>query len=128
MDKLRAMALLVATAQTGSFSQTGRKFGLSPASVSRQIAELEDRLGVTLVHRSTRNLVLSEAGQLYVRQAEMILASVDAADAGMSASMPVYVPSTAEACVPVERYAPTNGHRSSGEEPASPSTRRRNAP
>ena len=89
MDKLRAMALLVATAQTGSFSQTGRKFGLSPASVSRQIAELEDRLGVTLVHRSTRNLVLSEAGQLYVRQAEMILASVDAADAGMSAMQQV---------------------------------------
>ena len=37
MDKLRAMALLVATAQTGSFSQTGRKFGLSPARVSRQL-------------------------------------------------------------------------------------------
>lgn len=89
MDKLRAMALLVATAETGSFSQTGRRFGLSPASVSRQIAELEDRLGVTLVHRSTRNLVLSEAGQLYVRQAEMILASVDAADAGMSAMQQV---------------------------------------
>lgn len=89
MDKLRAMALLVATAQTGSFSQTGRKFGLSPASVSRQIGELEARLGVTLVHRSTRNLVLSEAGQLYVRQAEMILASVDAADAGMSAMQQV---------------------------------------
>ena len=89
MDKLRAMALLVATAETGSFSQTGRRFGLSPASVSRQIAELEERLGVTLVHRSTRNLVLSEAGQLYARQAEMILASVDAADAGMSAMQQV---------------------------------------
>ena len=33
MDKLRAMALLVATAETGSFSQTGRRFGLSPVGI-----------------------------------------------------------------------------------------------
>lgn len=85
MDKLRAMALLIAAAQTGSFSQAGRRFGLSPASVSRQIAELEALLGVTLVHRSTRNLRLSEAGRVYVGQAESILAAIEAADAGMGA-------------------------------------------
>ncbi|MEZ5650880.1 MAG: LysR family transcriptional regulator [Burkholderiaceae bacterium] len=85
MDKLRAMALLVATAETGSFSHAGRRHGLSPASVSRQIGELETVLGVTLVHRSTRNMALSEAGRLYVAQAEAILSAVDAADAGMTA-------------------------------------------
>lgn len=79
------MALLVAAARSGSFSRAGRRFRLSPATVSRRIAELESHLGVTLVHRSTRNLVLSEAGQLYVKQAEAILSAVDEADAGIDA-------------------------------------------
>lgn len=85
MDKLRAMALLAAAVESGSFSAAGRRFGLSPASVSRQIAELEAHLETTLVHRSTRNLGLSEAGQAYVRQVESILGSIEAAEAEMTA-------------------------------------------
>jgi DNA-binding transcriptional LysR family regulator len=85
MDKLRAMTLLMATAETGSFSAAGRRFGLSAASVSRHISELEVHLGVTLVHRSTRSLIFSEAGQDYLVQAEAILASIDAAEAGVIA-------------------------------------------
>lgn len=81
MDKLRAMELLVEAAERGSFSAAGRRFGLSPASVSRQISDLEAHLGVTLVHRSTRNLALSEAGQTFVPRAEAILAGVRAAEA-----------------------------------------------
>ena len=85
MDKLRAMDLLVATAQSGSFSATGRRYGMSTASVSRRISELEEHLGVTLIHRSTRNLALSEAGEAYVAEAREILASIARADAGISA-------------------------------------------
>ena len=81
MDKLRAMELLVEAAERGSFSAAGRRFGLSPASVSRQISELEAHLGVTLVHRSTRNLALSEAGQTFALRAAAILAGVRAAAA-----------------------------------------------
>lgn len=81
MDKLRAMELLVATAETGSFSAAGRRFSLSPASVSRHISDLEAHLGVTLVHRSTRNLTLAEAGETFVARAEGILASIRAAEA-----------------------------------------------
>ena len=81
MDKLRAMELLVATAETGSFSAAGRRFGLSPASVSRHITDLEAHLGVTLVHRSTRNLALAEAGETFVARAEAILDSIRAAEA-----------------------------------------------
>jgi len=81
MDKLRAMELLVAAAETGSFSGAGRRFGLSPASVSRHVSELEAHLGVTLVHRSTRSLSLSEAGQTFVPRAEAILSGVRAAEA-----------------------------------------------
>lgn len=81
MDKLRAMELLVATAETGSFSAAGRRFNLSPASVSRHITDLEAHLGVTLVHRSTRSLTLAEAGESFVARAEGILASIRAAEA-----------------------------------------------
>ncbi|WP_127104498.1 LysR family transcriptional regulator [Pararhodobacter zhoushanensis] len=80
MDKLRAMELLVATAESGSFSAAGRLYGLSPASVSRHVNELEASLGVTLIHRSTRALTLTEAGQRYHRDASDILASVKAAE------------------------------------------------
>lgn len=85
MDKLRAMTLLVSVAQTRSFSETGRRLGTSTASVSRRITELEAGLGITLIHRSTRNLILSEAGQTYVARARDILSAVTQADAGVTA-------------------------------------------
>lgn len=85
MDKLRALELLVAVADMGSFVEAGRKFGLSNASVSRQITDLEQRLGVALLHRSTRSLSLSDVGQAYVSQVRSILASLDDADAGVAA-------------------------------------------
>lgn len=84
MDKLRALELFVATAEAGSFSAAGRLYGLSPASVSRHINELEDTLGVTLIHRSTRALALTESGTNYLRDARNILASVRAADAAVA--------------------------------------------
>lgn len=85
MDKLRAMELFVATAETGSFSAAGRLYGLSPASVSRHVNDLEDDLGVSLIHRSTRSLSLTESGEAYMRDARDILASVRAADTAASA-------------------------------------------
>lgn len=80
MDKLRAMALFIATAERGSFSAAGRLYGLSPASVSRHINELEVALGVTLIHRSTRALTLTESGLNYLHDARDILAKVKTAE------------------------------------------------
>jgi DNA-binding transcriptional LysR family regulator len=80
MDKLRAMALFVATAERGSFSAAGRLYGLSPASVSRHVNELESQLGVALIHRSTRALTLTESGQTYLRDAREILTRVRGAE------------------------------------------------
>ena len=85
MDKLRAMELFAATAESGSFSAAGRLYGLSPASVSRYVNELEDTLGVALLHRSTRALGLTESGETYLRDVRDILASVKSADAAASA-------------------------------------------
>lgn len=80
MDKLRAMELFVATAERGSFSAAGRLYGLSPATVSRYINDLEGDLGIALVLRSTRSLSLTESGESYIRDARAILASVKAAE------------------------------------------------
>ncbi|MCC6000794.1 MAG: LysR family transcriptional regulator [Pararhodobacter sp.] len=84
MDKLRAMALFVATAEKGSFSAAGRLYGLSPASVSRHVNELESSLGIALVHRSTRALTLTESGLSFLHDARDILARVKAAETALT--------------------------------------------
>ncbi len=84
MDRLRAMELFVAAADSGSFSAAGRLYGLSPASVTRHINDLESSLGVTLIHRSTRALSLTESGENYMRDARDILASVKAAETAVT--------------------------------------------
>lgn len=71
------MRLFARVVETGSFSEAGRKLDLAPSSISRQIAALEERLGVRLLHRTTRTLSLTEAGQLYYERASHILADID---------------------------------------------------
>ena len=73
MDKIKAMELFIYSSQAGSMSAAGRRFGLSPASVSRQITSLEDDLGVRLLNRTSRRLALTEAGQTYLNRAERVL-------------------------------------------------------
>lgn len=85
MSHLQSMELLVLTVREGSLSAAGRRAGLSPASVSRHIGDLEATLGVQLLNRTTRHLSLTEAGKVYVQRAEQILHSVeDAAAAALA--------------------------------------------
>ena len=77
MDNVKANRLFLQAAQSGSLSAAGREFGLSPASVSRQISSLEDDLGVRLLNRTSRRLSLTEAGQLYLQRAERWLQDLD---------------------------------------------------
>lgn len=76
LPSLRDMELFVAVVQSGSFSAAGRLIGLSPASVSRYINALEDRLGVRLLNRTSRKLSLSDSGALFAQRAERILNDV----------------------------------------------------
>ncbi len=76
MDDLGAMRVFQAVARHGSFSEAGRQLGLAPSSVSRQVSQLEDSLGVRLFTRSTRNLTLTGAGELWAERAARILAEV----------------------------------------------------
>jgi len=79
-DRLQQLALFVRTAETGSFSKVAREFGLSQPSVSRTIAALEDRLGVKLLTRTTRQLSLTDAGAVLLARAREALTSVDDAE------------------------------------------------
>lgn len=74
-------ALFVAVADSGSLSAAGRGLGISPAMVSKRLQRLEARLGVTLVHRTTRRLALTEAGQRFRDDLTAILATLAEAEA-----------------------------------------------
>ena len=79
MDRLRAMELFLSISKTESFSETARQFGVSATSVSRMITEFENELNVKLLLRSTRQVVLTEAGQEYAGQLEGILWNINEA-------------------------------------------------
>lgn len=64
--EVKTLELFMAVTQAGSFAAAARQWGLDPSQVSRQIAALEQELGFPLFQRSTRKLVLSEAGAHYL--------------------------------------------------------------
>ncbi|AWL18772.1 LysR family transcriptional regulator [Acinetobacter nosocomialis] len=63
METLSNLESFIRSAENGSFSAAARHLALTPAAVSRNVAQLEQNLGVRLFHRSTRNLTLTEAGE-----------------------------------------------------------------
>ncbi|MCP3733728.1 LysR family transcriptional regulator [Sphingomonas sp. RP10(2022)] len=74
-------ALFVAVADGGSLSAAARALGLSPAMVSKRLQRLERRLGVTLMHRTTRRLALSPAGERFRDDLGGILSALAEAEA-----------------------------------------------
>lgn len=85
MRRLQAMELFASAVREGSFSAAGRRAGLSPAAVSRQVAALEAALGTRLLTRTSRSLALTEAGREYLARLEPILADIAAAEAAAAA-------------------------------------------
>jgi DNA-binding transcriptional LysR family regulator len=79
-DRISALRLFVRVARVGNFSSAGRELGLSQPSASRIIAALEEELGATLFSRTTRAVMLTEAGASYLMRVEPILAALDEAD------------------------------------------------
>jgi DNA-binding transcriptional LysR family regulator len=79
-DRLQELAVFVRAAESGSFSRAARELGLSQPSVSRIIGELEARLGVTLLLRTTRRLTVTDAGALFLDRAREILAEIEDAE------------------------------------------------
>jgi DNA-binding transcriptional LysR family regulator len=63
MDELKPYAVFAETVAAGSMSAAGRRLGMSASAVSQTLRALERQMGVTLLHRSTRKLALTEAGE-----------------------------------------------------------------
>ena len=76
----------VRTVDLGSFAAVGIEIGLTPSGVSRIVTRLEDRLGVKLIHRTTRRLALTPEGETFLAHARGILSAVEAAHAAVAST------------------------------------------
>jgi len=79
------LKLFVRLAATNNISSAGQELGLSPAVSSSHINKLEERLGVRLLHRTTRKVSLTEEGEAFLPHAVEVLSSVEAARASVGA-------------------------------------------
>jgi DNA-binding transcriptional LysR family regulator len=79
------MQVFVKVAAAGGFSAAARELRLSQTMVTKHVAEIEQRLGVTLFHRSTRRLTLTEAGRHYLESCVRILAEIEHAETAAGA-------------------------------------------
>jgi DNA-binding transcriptional LysR family regulator len=80
MDRLEAMSMLVTVVETGSLTAAARALNVPLPTLSRKISDLETRLGIRLLTRTTRKLTLTDAGGAYVTAARRILEQVNDAE------------------------------------------------
>jgi DNA-binding transcriptional LysR family regulator len=110
MDRLTALSVFRQVVELSSFAEAGRRLGLSPAAISKNIAELEAHVGVRLINRTTRRMALTEEGRLYLEhvtrgldalaEADQALCPIKAAPSGtlrVSAPMTVTLTRLSEA-------------------------------
>ncbi len=81
MDPTGDMRAFVRVVERQSFSAAASLLGLTPSAVSRLVTRLEGRLGVRLLHRTTRRLALTTEGELYFARARQILVDIEDAEA-----------------------------------------------
>jgi DNA-binding transcriptional LysR family regulator len=84
MDRLDAMSVIVAVADTGSISAASRRLKSPIATISRKIAEFESRFKVQLFQRTSRRMTLTDAGRSYVEACKHIIEQVDDAEREVS--------------------------------------------
>jgi DNA-binding transcriptional LysR family regulator len=85
LDRITGMQVFMRVAAERGFAPAARSLGLSQTMVTKHIAALEQRLGVRLLHRSTRQMTLSEAGRQFLAACERIVAEVEEAEASAAA-------------------------------------------
>ncbi len=83
INLLMAMAVFRRVAETGNFSEVAQELKLSQPTVSKQVAALENHLGIKLMHRSTRQLKLTEAGKDYYQHCRQIIDEIDENEANI---------------------------------------------
>ncbi|WP_374523240.1 LysR family transcriptional regulator [Hydrogenophaga sp.] len=85
MDRFEEMRVFAAVVDAGSFVRAADALDLSKTAVSRHVSELESRLGVRLLHRTTRKLSLTAEGQVFHARCKALLGAVEAAEAEITA-------------------------------------------
>src|SRR5246127_3538448 len=80
-DRLDTLAIFVAVAEQQSFAEAARQLSRSPASVTRAVASLEDRLQTRLFNRTTRSVSLTDAGMRYLESCRRLLSAYDELEA-----------------------------------------------
>jgi DNA-binding transcriptional LysR family regulator len=81
MDRIEAISVFLTALDEGSLAAAARRLKRSPAAISRAIASLEAHVGAELLHRTTRSMVLSEAGERYATACRRILTELEEAEA-----------------------------------------------
>jgi DNA-binding transcriptional LysR family regulator len=84
MDKFQEIRVFSAVVDASSFVAAADSLGMSKAAVSRYVSELEQRLGVRLMHRTTRKLSLTPEGEVFLARCRDILASIESSEAEIS--------------------------------------------
>ena len=80
MDRLAAMQTFVKVLETGSFSAAARQLRIGQPAVSKTVAQLEKRLGLPLLLRSSRSFSATEAGQIFYEHAKLAIAQAEEAE------------------------------------------------
>jgi len=84
MDRLHSMRAFQKVVDEGGFAAAARSLDLSPAVVTRLVADLEEHLGTRLLHRTTRRVSLTDAGEVYLDRVRQILLDLEEASALVS--------------------------------------------
>jgi DNA-binding transcriptional LysR family regulator len=85
MDKFLEMQTFTSVVDAGSFVRAAESLDMSKAAVSRYVADLESRLGVRLLHRTTRKLSLTEEGRVFHARCKALLGELDEAETEITA-------------------------------------------
>ncbi len=87
MDRLRCLEIFVEVARDGSFTGAARRLGISKASVTKHVAWLENALGARLLHRTTKQVGLTEAGMSALNSGRQLLERYEEIQADMRSSV-----------------------------------------
>ncbi len=86
MNPVSELAFFTQLIRLGSLAATARELNLTPPAVSKRLAQLEQRLGVRLLNRTTRSISLTAEGELYLNSAQRILGEIEEMERQVSSS------------------------------------------
>ena len=84
MDSLGSLNAFVRAAEARSFTVAGRQLGVSSSAIGKAVARMEERLGVRLLHRSTRSITLTAEGARFLERCRRIFSEIEAAELELS--------------------------------------------